>query len=323
MNDKKNPLNTKSSDEYFNEKKNTNDQIFGSQGRSAAPRQTIKQRKQDETKTQEKLKAEIKTQVKEAFDEEKSTFRKNKPLLIIVIVVAFGIFFGYSDIRWMVGAFFYDRAQAKELKHLEIVPNYKYDFKDTGLGVESDPFEALLGQGEDLTIDASDERFIKKEESDGYMTYDMSLIVGRDIVPGIYTIRAYDDMNISIDNEIKTYIHVDNDFPSYNIPLANGDQIDLGYSRYADDDEKDKLNSKVTFTMQDQVVDYEAGKNGVYVYGLSNNNEQIELEKDGYQSATFCYPNKEDNRPNCEVFYNQKITLRGTPGSYFSIEFPD
>lgn len=236
----------------------------------------------------------------------------NAAQIIVFIIVICGI--GYS-LFWTAmfekeETYYYEETIA-EIPTLDIVEGYEYNFDDLGLET-TNPFPNPIPKGENYTIENSDERGYDDGEY-----YVVPVEVGKDIQPGIYTIvdEGTTDMDISL--QMNTYFSFNEGVEYYNIPLVEGDIIDL-YFPYNEKNE----NAKVDFTAQSEYVNFEPGLNGVFVYGLNQYNSELTFELGEYSNIVYSYIDPVlGTAYNYVAIYDDEITLPGNPGSYFAIEY--
>lgn len=197
----------------------------------------------------------------------------------------------------------------KELRSLDVVENYTYDFKDVQTDAKTNPFPKNLTKGQNYKFDQTDKRLVSTTDGTA-----INLVVGVDIKPGIYTIKTTGSVYIDTEQAVYTGLDYKDAANYYNIPLIEGDTIDIEFWH------KNETGT-VNLVSQDEYVNYKPGINGVFVYGLNQFDSEVELDADSYDSLAYGY-----NHPTLDIrtenfFYDEDVTLPGNPGSYFAIEY--
>lgn len=229
---------------------------------------------------------------------------------IIVIILA-GLVYGGSIVY---DYFFYTDTAIKDIKSLEVVENYKYDFNDFDSRLEVNPFPETIPAGKDYTFAQDNERAVT---SDGNKT--LKMIVGLDVDPGIYTIKAEEHISMMINSAVDTYFGYKKNSEYFNIPLVEGDEIEITFF-----DNENSSPGKVYFTSQSEYVNFEPGINGVFVYGLNQFESEVVFEKESYDSIVYGFNSASDSDWYRNYFvYDEKVKLPGSPGSYFAVEYDE
>lgn len=243
-----------------------------------------------------------------------TTFGQKKPrgrkkfILIIIIVILVLFIYNIPHLRYNIRMM----KRMEIANNQEIVEDYTFDINDIDMDFDQNKYTNLLGQGETEVITLDDERF--RETSDGK---ELTLIAGIDIPAGIYSISETGRMYLSLDSEVSGIGALDDSEVAYNIPIVDGDELTI--NAWDDGDEP----TEVKLLAQSEYVEYEEGKSGFYVYGLSNFEPSIELQEYDYNSVSYCFNEGFYGDHDCEYMYDRKVTLNGNPGSYFTIDFND
>lgn len=285
---------------------------FGSTGvhieekvQSAPPSQEERETKASREAIEKKIKAKSKAKNKQ------SNFKSTKVILFLVFL---GLLVYVPE---MVNDFKYHaekRAHETRYKELAIDPNYVLEPTDILPQSEysyDDDMENLynleIGGGQDYVFNQENNPFPK------YASYDDSieLEVGEDIESGIYTISFEGDADVYIDNDISTRLQ-DKGALNYNIPLAEGMSFDI-------DPDSEVLDYQVTLTPQKEFVMYEDGLSGMFIYGLTYFDSELQI--DYYDNSTiYSYPF--DEEINATVYLDRENdTVYGIPGSYINIRY--
>lgn len=190
------------------------------------------------------------------------------------------------------------------------IGDYVYDYRDLNLyGVDDDfdPFPKELPQGAEFEIASDGEYFIETTDKT-----EAKFIVGVDIEPGIYTLKrtgdsAWFDLDLAFD-----YFSVNGDQDFHNIPLHEGDIIEI--SNY-----EGKYDFVYTLVPQTEYVEYQDGVDGIFVYGLTYFTTKVRFENDYdtgvYHSVRACNNN---STSYCD-YASPKLKHKSEPGSYFMI----
>lgn len=228
-------------------------------------------------------------------------------VVIVIIIIVVVIASNWWKIKWYLD----DLKSVKNAQNVEIVEDYTFDIGDVAEEYKTNPFPSELSSGQEFTIDQDYEKLIETED-----WFETTLVAGLDFEPGVYTMKLEGRAYINPRTTVNQYLELDDNKSIYNIPFLPGDK--LGVTKY---DEGDQF--KLTMTPQTEYVEYEPNKAGVYVYGLSNFEPQIDLNSDDYLSTLYCYPSVEYDfeHQNCEYLYDQNISLNGAAGSYFAIDY--
>lgn len=241
-------------------------------------------------------------------NQNKSEFERKFSIFVIIIGCLI-----YSG-NFIYNYFFYVDSEIKELSKIEIVDNYKYDFSDFDSSLEVNPFPATIPAGKDYTFDHENERAVSV---DGEKIINM--IVGVDVDPGIYSIKADENTSLSINSAVDTNLAFKQNTDNFNVPLIAGDEIDITFST-----PESSLPGKVYFTAQSEYVNFEPGINGVFVYGLNQFDSEVIFEDESYDEILYGYNDTEKTeRYQTEFIYRKTITLPGSPGSYFAVEYDE
>lgn len=238
---------------------------------------------------------------------------KRKPLIVILVILAIVAIILAAN-WWKISMYMHDLETIRDVEDVEIVEDYTFDAADVKDEQYAPLLDLTIGQGTEFGIDQSDEAFYPN--ADGGV--EASYIVGRDIEPGIYTLTVSGDGYLNMDTTIHQYFDIPNEGESsyYNIPLAKGDKIEITTFR-------EGSTVSLDLTVQDKYVEYEAGTGmqGIYVYGLSNFNSQVELDSDDYASVLYAYPDADwGDYLTTEYLYDQDVTLNGGVSTYFVIQ---
>ncbi|WOO86936.1 hypothetical protein RZE82_07410 [Mollicutes bacterium LVI A0039] len=238
------------------------------------------------------------------------TSNSNKAKVILVIYAVICTLYIVNDLRYVFYQEKHEMAQKMELSKLDdyVVEDYVYDFNDFKISENYDLFPKEIPQGEEFTISPDNDKYIERLNS-----VDLMLVVGRDIEPGLYTIiyeggdfLAIDQTLVSFSpNEPGTY---------YNIPLVEGDTIKSSY--YSN--ESNEFTH--VFKPQTDYVEYQDGYNGIFAYGRSNFNPNVEISAEDKKLVEYNYESPKDNMRRRATFYDEDATLNGVPGSYFIIK---
>lgn len=195
---------------------------------------------------------------------------------------------------------------------LEVEENYTFDFNDLNSTLTENPFPNPLPVGTNYTFDAStqSEKNVKENNT-------ISLEVGVDIEPGVYTIKKEGTVAMTAETVIANNFEYIEDVNYYNVPLVAGDTI---YIDYWDSDSKE--TGKVNLTAQSEYVNFEPNLNGVFVYGLNQFDSQVQFTADSYGSIIygFNFPGENEGYQN-EYLFDVDLTLPGSPGSYFAVQY--
>ncbi|WOO86935.1 hypothetical protein RZE82_07405 [Mollicutes bacterium LVI A0039] len=234
------------------------------------------------------------------------------PKIIVGIIIGFIAIGFFDDLMYEVMWEFEKAMEKHEVNQLKdyIEEGYTYDVADFHNSFEDDPFPETMPLGEEFSISKEHEKFMEREDR-----VELTLIVGVDVKPGLYTIDYSRKEALNLD------LRFDNIFPIssgtyYNIPLFEGDKIEASFGVHTED-------FTTTFIPQADYVEFEPGIAGVFAYGRSNFETQIEFDKSDYGKIRYRYYNKKDDYLNVFSFYEEDVTIYGVPGSYFFIEAED
>lgn len=238
---------------------------------------------------------------------------KRKPLIVILVILAIVAIILAAN-WWKISMFMHDLETIRDVEDVEIVEDYTYDAADVKDEEYAPLLDLTIGQGTEFGVDQSDEAFYPNTDGGVEAAY----IVGRDIDPGIYTLTVNGDGYLNMDTVIKQYFNMPHDGKAvyYNIPLVKGDKIEI--TTYKED-----AKLSLDLAVQDEYVEYEAGTDmqGVYVYGLSNFNSEVEFNKDDYDTILYVYPDADwGDYLTTEYLYDQDVTLNGGVSTYFVIQ---
>lgn len=200
----------------------------------------------------------------------------------------------------------------EEISTLEAVTDYKYNFDDINTDLTTDPFPNPIPKGENYTFDRSVEGGYVEEDY-----YILETEVGVDIQPGIYTIVNNGVVEIDNNLQLSTYFAYKGGVEYHNVPLVAGDTIKFSFPV----DGKNQ-NPNVSFTAQSEYVNFEPQLNGVFVYGLNQFESELTFDENSYDKIEYRYnlPGSKNGFGLGDI-YDQDITLPGSPGSYFAIEY--
>lgn len=241
------------------------------------------------------------------FGKQKKSY--SKIIIIIVIIVVIGVLIASN--WWQVRYYFADRESIKNAQSVEIADNYKFDVADMGEEFKTNPFPTTLETGKSFTINQDDPGLIETEDY-----FELTLIAGKDFEPGVYTISSEGDVYIELKTSVQQYIDIGEGQTAYNIPFIPGDKLEI--VMFEEDDV-----FTIDASAQTEYVNYQPNQEGIYVYGLSNDESQIEMGKNDYGSALYCYPSTEYDMSTqqCDYFFDEDITLNGGAGTYFAIDY--
>ncbi len=272
---------------------------------SSKPRQEKREIKSSREEIEKRIKAQSKAKKKQ------SKFKSTKVILFLVFL---GLLVYVPE---MIDDFKYHaerRAHETRYKQLAIDPNYVLDSRDILPLSEysfDDDMENLynleIGGGQDYVFNQENNPFPK------YTSYDddIELEVGEDIEPGIYTISFEGDADPYIVSDVSTRLQ-DKSTLNYNIPLAEGMSIDIN-------PDSEVLDYQVTLTPQTEFVMYEDGLSGMFIYGLTYFDSELQIDYDDNYTI-YSYPF--DEEINATVYLDgQNDTVYGIPGSYINIKY--
>lgn len=244
------------------------------------------------------------------------SFNSKRPAIISLVVVVIILILAmpaiFEEIEYQIWSYNYHH----QLDKMEAVEDYTFDIADIAneKGYNDDAIDYITKV---TSLDFSNESEYKFTEitddfvKNKYDDYTLTLKVGTDVAPGVYTIETGED------SYWESY-HFDSyyDHSRYvNIPLVEGDVLEV--TTYNDD------AIDVTLTPQTKYINYEDQQaSGLYIYGLSNFNSEIIIDNDGYNSIDYYY-NDRDGFYSRDILYDQKAELKGLPGSAFYIIFDD
>lgn len=195
---------------------------------------------------------------------------------------------------------------------IEPVENYMYDFKDMSADIPTDPFPNPIPNGKNYTVNSTDND-IPSVNGDKIK----KLVVGVDVEPGIYTIISDGFTYLNVKTAVEISLNYEQGVKHYNIPLIEGDEINIEFPEYGLDD-----GGSVKIIPQTEYVDFDATKSGVFVYGLNQFESEVTFENDTYSDINYGY--NDPQNPGyyaVDSLYDTDITLPGTPGSYFAIDY--
>lgn len=199
-------------------------------------------------------------------------------------------------------------------KNIEPVENYTYDFKDLSADIPTNPFPNPIPNGKNFTVNSTDND-IPSVNGDNIK----KLVVGVDVVPGIYSTKADENTSLSINSAVDTNLSLKLNTDNYNVPLIAGDEIVITFST-----PESSLPGEVYFTAQSEYANFEPGINGVFVYGLNQFDSEVIFEDESYDEILYGYNDTEETeRYQTEFIYRKTITLPGSPGSYFAVEYDE
>lgn len=272
--------------------------------------------KADQKANKKEKKEKNKDKNKDYFKQSNKSIFSSKAAIVVyalIIIISLALLVEYS---YDIERFFDDIAQSIYLSNMEIVEDYTFDIADTNDEFDYDPFPLELSSGTAMTIDQTNERFVI---NDGELVAEF--VVGVDIDPGVYTVNANGSVEVDFDTDVRysNYIYNRESFSStthYNIPLIPGDQIEIAVDNLVEE-------FSVDLVPQTEYQQFEYGNTGIYVYGLSNFNPEINFESEDYDELKYCYQDKEGYGLDCDYINDQDITLNGSPGSYFIVSYDD
>ncbi len=254
-----------------------------------------------------------KNKKKQSYNNAFHSKKKGKPAIVIIVILVIVAIIVAAN-WWKIRMFFFELEHMNDVKGVEVVEDYKFDPKD----VADDEYQTLLdikvGQGKDFTITETNEDLFVN--SDGGL--EGAFVVGRDIEPGVYTLTVSGNGYLNMDTTLRTYFDIpyEGENVYYNVPLVKGDKIEINTF-----DTEEAVT--IDLTTQSEYVDYvpDTGMLGVYVYGLSNFNPEVSLNKNDYNAVIYGYPKDGyDDYMTSEYLYDQSVTLNGGVSTYFIVQ---
>lgn len=207
----------------------------------------------------------------------------------------------------------YDQdSELEAIASVDIVENYTYDFNDVTSSLTENPFPSQLGEEISYSI-KEDEVYTENSLGDKATT----VLVGVDIEPGIYTISSQGATYYKVKSKFETYLMYKDNKTYYNIPLLEGDKIELEFW-----DEEDSIPGELQLTSQSEYVNFEPNINGVFVYGLNQFEREVHFTENGYELVIYGHNTPDSFLPySVEVVFDVDLTLPGGAGTYFAVEY--
>ncbi len=271
----------------------------------------LRQEEREIKSSREAIENRIKAKSKAQAKSKQSKFKSTKVILFLVFL---GLLVYVPE---MIDDYRYHaEKRAHETRYKELAIDHNYVLEPTDILPQSeysfdDDMENLynleIGGGQDYVFNQENNPFPK------YTSYDddIELEVGEDIEPGIYTISFEGDADVYIVSDISTRLQ-DKGVLNYNIPLAKGMSFDI-------DPASEVLDYQVTLTPQTEFVMYENGLSGMFIYGLTYFDSELQIDYDDNYTI-YSYPF--DEEINATVYLDRENdTVYGIPGSYINIRY--
>ncbi len=207
-----------------------------------------------------------------------------------------------------------DGIQFEEVYTSVVDPDYVFKWDDlktnnsSGGEVLVNLEQIELGSGSNYQVNQENLQFSQSESE-----LDSELFtVGEDIEPGIYTLKYSGDIGVYVENELNISLF-NQDVDYYNIPLGIGSTVEIVRPNFAVGDDY-----SIELTPQNELVNYEDGLYGLFIYGLTYFDSDLTIDSDEY-SVVYTYPYSEFESIFETYSFDSKVSLQGYPGSYISI----
>lgn len=227
-------------------------------------------------------------------------------LVVLLIIVIFASMPDSSD----------SDAHNVNLNKLKVEEDYTYDFSDINGNPKVNPYPEKLPKGQNYRFDMNDDRLMPSPNVKGMQ--EINLVVGVDIKPGVYTIQSSGGVSVTQENAVETYFdYFRKDNKYYNVALMEGDTFDVDFF-----DDEYTPEDYITLTAQSDYVDFKPGRSGVFVYGLNQFDSEVKFDGDSYERIIYGYNvPRSDKRYESELYLGEDVTLPGSPGSYFAVDY--
>ncbi len=204
--------------------------------------------------------------------------------------------------------------QFEEVYTNVVDPDYVFKWDDlisnnsSGGEVLANLEQIELGSGSNYQINQDNLQF---SQSDTEVDSEL-FTVGEDIEPGIYTLKYSGDIGVYVENELNISLF-NQDVDYYNIPLGIGSTVEIVRPNFAVGDDY-----SIELTPQNELVNYEDGLYGLFVYGLTYFDSDLTIDSDQY-SVLHSYPYSEFESVFETYSFDSNVSIQGYPGSYISV----